>query len=123
MVREDCCDCGIPYEVYMVADRVWDQAAGGDRWLCVGCLEDRLGRELEPADFTPLPVNDDQETDSVRLRMARGSGRHTEALYHLATVAVVDLGVAPDLAASSLELDGKLVETRCKNRRFALEVA
>jgi hypothetical protein len=107
----------------MVADQVWDQVGGGDRWLCVGCLEDRLGRELEPADFTPLPVNDDEETDSVRLRLARGSGRRTEALYHLATIAVVDLGVAPDLAASALELDGALLETWCENRRFARKEA
>jgi hypothetical protein len=107
----------------MVTDEVWAQAAGENGWLCVGCLEDRLGRELEPADFTQLPVNDDEETDSVRLRLAKGSGRRTEALYDLGAIAVVDLGVAPDLAASRLELDGPLLETWCENRRFVREEA
>jgi hypothetical protein len=40
-------------EVYMVRDAVWKRAGmeplGG--CLCIGCLERRLGRRLEPKDF------------------------------------------------------------------------
>ena len=40
-------------EVYMVRDAVW-KAAGMDPWggcLCIGCLEQRIGRRLRPKDF------------------------------------------------------------------------
>jgi hypothetical protein len=59
-----CRDCGVataperwfrqpPWEWYMVHDHVW-RAAGmeeTDGYLCIGCLEDRLGRTLVAADF------------------------------------------------------------------------
>lgn len=50
-------------EYYMVRPEVWDAATGGDRrvLLCVGCVEERLGRQLTPADFTDAPVNDRPE--------------------------------------------------------------
>jgi hypothetical protein len=59
-----CADFGVDileiYESYMVRNAVW-QAAGmapnGGR-LCVGCLEQRLGRRLTDADFTAVPAND-----------------------------------------------------------------
>ena len=61
-----CHDCGEstiplddPSEWYMVRDEVW--AASGlaprDGYLCIGCLEKRLGRRLRPYDFTDAPVN------------------------------------------------------------------
>lgn len=106
-----CDDCGMqtaPCEVYMVRDEVWAEAHGRG-YLCIGCLENRLGRELVPDDFPPLPVNDDEECDTVRLRIAKGSGRNVTGLYQLATVAVVDLGVTAELAASALRLDPRLV--------------
>jgi hypothetical protein len=40
-------------EVYMVRDRIW-QAAGMEGFggcLCIGCLEQRIGRMLTPKDF------------------------------------------------------------------------
>jgi hypothetical protein len=46
----------------MVHDHVW-QAAGMPAepalaaYLCIGCLENRLGRELTGADFTDADVN------------------------------------------------------------------
>jgi hypothetical protein len=44
----------------MVHDELWAQAGmepfGG--WLCVGCLERRLGRRLVPADFKAVGAND-----------------------------------------------------------------
>jgi hypothetical protein len=42
----------------MVRDSVW-QAAGmtARGYLCIGCLEARLGRQLHRRDFTAVPVN------------------------------------------------------------------
>jgi hypothetical protein len=62
-----CFDCGIPtcppggpWEYYMVTSEVW-AAAGRDShdggYLCIGCLEARLSRELTPVDFADFPVN------------------------------------------------------------------
>ncbi|HUE34155.1 MAG TPA: hypothetical protein VMQ38_15035 [Mycobacterium sp.] len=52
-------------EFYIVTDEVW--AASGitptGGCLCVGCLEARIGRQLTPADFTDVPVNDLNVTD------------------------------------------------------------
>jgi hypothetical protein len=65
-----CFDCteSIDLEDFMVHDEIW-AAAGMDRgYLCVGCLEARLGRELTRADFTDVPVNQpDREWMSERL--------------------------------------------------------
>lgn len=62
-----CADCqaetlstepGVPTEYYMVHDPIW-QAAGKIRgYLCIGCLEARLGRQLTAADFTIAKIND-----------------------------------------------------------------
>lgn len=45
-----------PHEWYTVRDRVWN-AVMGPGYLCIGCLEKRLGRRLTPNDFTDAPVN------------------------------------------------------------------
>jgi hypothetical protein len=53
-------DWGYRAEFYMVHDEVWTQAGmgEGDEYLCVACLERRLGRQLLPVDFIPgVPVN------------------------------------------------------------------
>lgn len=66
--REHCHDCGIAVlsrsgnrcEWYMVHDRIWAEATGGEptiKYLCIGDLEKRLGRKLRRADFTPAKVN------------------------------------------------------------------
>ena len=62
-----CVDCraetlsaepGIPTEYYVVHDELWALAGMGPHGhLCIGCLEQRLGRRLIPADFTTAPVN------------------------------------------------------------------
>jgi len=44
-------------EYYMVSDAIWDCVDGGEHMLCIGCLEDRLGRRLTCVDFPDLPVN------------------------------------------------------------------
>ena len=63
-----CWDCGVETlsyepgvatEYYMVHDEVWDAAGATTRtWLCIGCLESRLGRRLVPGDFQSAVVND-----------------------------------------------------------------
>lgn len=41
----------------MVQDEVWMQAQLTDGMLCIGCLEQRIGRGLQPSDFTDAPIN------------------------------------------------------------------
>ncbi|MGA2321569.1 MAG: hypothetical protein ABSG95_12645 [Solirubrobacteraceae bacterium] len=68
-----CADCGVnttPYtgkrgcrhigrwEDYMVRDEIWTAAGVGEGFLCVGCLELRLGRRLESGDFVDVPINE-----------------------------------------------------------------
>jgi len=107
----------------MTTDAVWQEAGDASGCLCIACLEDRLGRELQRSDFTAVPVNDDHPTDSVRLRLAKGSGRCVEGLYLLARHAVVDLGVDVDLAASTLGLESSLLSVWVNNERMMAEVA
>lgn len=58
----DCSRCIMAInEYYMILDNVWAVTGVGfrdnDGFLCVGCLETRIGRLLQPADFTPCPLN------------------------------------------------------------------
>jgi hypothetical protein len=60
--RFHCLDCDVHTsaigEYYMLRDEVWLEAnPDGDGMLCVGCLEKRLGRRLEPTDFTESTHN------------------------------------------------------------------
>jgi hypothetical protein len=60
-------------EWYMVHDSVW-KAAGMETMggaLCIGCLEERLGRHLTADDFMDVPLNDlSIPNTSSRLRAA-----------------------------------------------------
>jgi hypothetical protein len=55
-----CHDCGVDTveigEYFMVHDSVWRKAGGGSL-LCIACLEKRLGREVDPRDFTLAACN------------------------------------------------------------------
>ncbi len=83
---EICDDCGMDtspctgrrgcrhigrWERYMVRDSVWKAAGmkGMDAgFLCIGCLERRLGRQLRPRDFKPnVPINYPDPWDTPRL--------------------------------------------------------
>lgn len=86
----DCEDCGQDTdkinEYYMVHDSLWG-AAGmetneaftqgltntylPDGMLCVGCLENRIGRRLTPADFTDAPINSEDASDRLKNRQGR----------------------------------------------------
>jgi hypothetical protein len=79
-----CAGCGIATgfnEFYMVKDRVWAQACGGRHtaYLCIGCLEKRLGKTLSRNDFKKVPLNDPEgphnKSDRLRRRLAREPGR------------------------------------------------
>ena len=64
----------------MLRDDVWNLTGLTVGWLCVGCVEARLGRELTPEDFTPgLPVNEPCPWDTLRLA-SRKSGLPERAL-------------------------------------------
>lgn len=70
-----CADCGVETvycdnsEYYMVKDAVWEASGMGfdDGYLCIGCLQHRLGRPLIRADFTDVPVNIPGKHKSDRL--------------------------------------------------------
>lgn len=59
----DCVDCKVNTaandEYYMVHSHVWKQTGLGPHggMLCIGCLEERIGRKLTSADFTDAPIN------------------------------------------------------------------
>ena len=62
---QPCADCGLPTlprdknghpqkgkcEYFRVPNALWKSVARGADFLCVGCLEQRLGRKLGPQDF------------------------------------------------------------------------
>ena len=83
-LRNPCLDCGSytwnlhgKSEWYMVHDRIWQEAGAPTRpvmdrrtpgfYLCIGCLETRIGRHLTPADFPDYPVNDPSPLNTDRL--------------------------------------------------------
>jgi hypothetical protein len=79
LIVSACADCGVGTlrlgEWYMVNDDVWEQAWEGRRksWhgrvpgqeiLCIGCLENRIGRTLVAGDFIPdVPANDPNKSN------------------------------------------------------------
>jgi hypothetical protein len=87
-----CADCGVGTltigEWYMAKDDVWEQAWSGRRksWhgkatgheiLCIGCLENRIGRTLTNLDFTRSPINnaaDEHKSDRLRNRLTTTEG-------------------------------------------------
>ena len=58
-----CKQCGYHtlygYEYYMVIDEIWLAANQGSKkgMLCIGCVEDKIGRRLNQFDFTSAPIN------------------------------------------------------------------
>lgn len=71
-----CLDCDIDTdainEYYMLRDEVWQQAHPDiDGQLCIGCVEQRLGRKLAATDFTAQTIN----TSTTLQRSTRLSDR------------------------------------------------
>jgi hypothetical protein len=78
-----CLDCDVNTlevaEYYMVNDQVWTDSGVG--WtggmLCIGCLEDRLERQLIAGDFSDCSVNlrpASRQSERLRARL-RDRGR------------------------------------------------
>lgn len=68
----NCAACSVDTlsidEYYMVTDEVWETAwPARSGMLCIGCLEDRLGRQLTASDFTAAPINHGVFPQSERL--------------------------------------------------------
>jgi hypothetical protein len=78
---DDCLNDVTPYEEdgrpvengwewYMVRTQVWEAAHRGGvapRFLCIGCLETRIDRNLLPDDFASVPLNEPGWADTQRL--------------------------------------------------------
>jgi hypothetical protein len=41
----------------MIKNNLWNKVSKGDRFLCLGCVESRLGRSLALNDFIKAPIN------------------------------------------------------------------
>lgn len=59
----DCLDCrqntSVMNEYYMVQFHLWARFVPEHHgMLCIGCLEDRMGRKLVGADFTDALINE-----------------------------------------------------------------
>ena len=57
-----CIECNINTleinEYYMIQDYLWQQINPQTKgMLCIGCVEEKLGRTLTAADFSPYPIN------------------------------------------------------------------
>jgi hypothetical protein len=87
-----CNDCDVDTqdigEWYMVKDEVWAAVwpkRSKREFLCIGCLETRLGRCLTSDDFTDSPINEFKENafgleKSVRL-FNRLAGSNAKLIY------------------------------------------
>jgi hypothetical protein len=73
-----CHDCqahtGVMGDYYMIKDELWERHGCREGMLCIACLEARMGRELNPEDFTEALVNKGVATkrsELMRLRVGR----------------------------------------------------
>lgn len=58
MTDWECAECGVDTktEYYMVHDHIWE-TFGREPLLCIGCLENKMGRTLWSGDFTHYAIN------------------------------------------------------------------
>lgn len=57
-VCDECSvNCAETYEDFMVQHELWLSVCKKKEVLCVGCLEERLGRKLNKHDFLFVPIN------------------------------------------------------------------
>lgn len=60
----------------MLTAAVWAAVGGGAGFLCIGCVEARLGRLLTAADFAPTRINWPHPRDTPRLADALARAPH-----------------------------------------------
>lgn len=56
-----CADCGAAFEsrdYYMVKNTIWGRHGERSAFLCVGCLETRMGRSLVYEDLADVPLRE-----------------------------------------------------------------
>lgn len=58
----------------MVLDDLWESARMNKGFLCIGCLEKRIGRKLKPNDFIDSRINRPSPWDTPRLRARKDGG-------------------------------------------------
>jgi hypothetical protein len=69
-----CLDCKVDtgkiYEHYFIHTEIWlSVVPTTSGMLCIGCLEDRLNRQLDPSDFPLVTINSAKYSSmSTRLR-------------------------------------------------------
>lgn len=73
-----CLDCGRDTgkmrEHYFVHTDTWLSVVGSKSgMLCIKCLEERLGRELNSSDFTDCTINNPKYSDMSELLLRRVS--------------------------------------------------
>ena len=64
----NCSDCGGKNEPYMINFHLWDQITRTEErrtFICLSCVEQRLGRLLFVNDFTNAPINYDPDGFNV----------------------------------------------------------
>jgi hypothetical protein len=56
---DKCCHCGGNNHPYMVKDDLWLRIAKNkkNRFICLICFEQKMGRSLHLSDFTQAPIN------------------------------------------------------------------
>jgi hypothetical protein len=91
LAETNCTDCRwctiLLGEFYMVHDHVWEQACQSEpktnpaeTFLCVGCLEERLGRLLTPGDFMDVKLNNPNKPQGVSSRLRKRLTRMARSL-------------------------------------------
>jgi len=84
-----CCDCGLGTKVarewFMVKPKVWKEAWAGRRkpWheapgqsvLCIGCMEQRIGRTLCADDFVDTVLHEGDISERLRERLMATESR------------------------------------------------
>lgn len=71
-------------EYYHVHDDVWKQSGVEPRggFLCIGCLEKRIGRQLDYKDFGDAPINAYPASDRLSQRRGIWSNSRRNMLFH-----------------------------------------
>lgn len=86
-----CKDCGVDTghgsngirEYYVVQDDLWKKSRmkHDDGYLCVGCLEKRIGRQLHFTDFADYPVNSWPSSDRLSNRRQLWSNSYKNYIW------------------------------------------
>ena len=76
-----CDDCSFntylgTSDYYMVQNDLWDKYGPKHGMLCIACLEKRICRKLELADFTDCPLN--KQNSHVRMLKVKKFSRTTK---------------------------------------------